>query len=210
MRRLPAILALLIGALAAPPATAAEKQPVAPAAIKKLHDLGYPADLSLAIQRWRTDTGRQETGPLNEAESAELLAQPLSEFMAAMVGSPFTGMGLAMRHQTRQDAEREAIRLCKANGGGSACSRPLAVRAEQCVAIVGYTVTIDRRPTYRTSVAISTAANASMNAAKEACPIGASHPELCRPLLSFCGDGREFHVFDDKEPSSPAEPMATN
>jgi hypothetical protein len=163
---------------------------------KKLYDLGYPADTEIAIQRWRSENRRTETGPLTEPETSALLAQPLPEFLAAMVGNPFIGMGLALRHKTREDAEREAIRHCKAKGGGTFCAIPLVIRAEQCVALAGYKVTIARRPTFRTSLAISTDAKRSMNAAKEACPLGASHPSMCKPLLSFCGDGRDLRVFD--------------
>lgn len=165
-------------------------------AFRKLHALGYPADTTLAVQRWRTDNGRRETGELTPAEATALAAQPDPEFLAAMVGNPFTGLGLAMRHKTREDAEREAIKLCKANGGGGECVNPMVVRAEQCVGIVGYSTTIDRRPTYRTSVAVSQDIDASLNAAKEACPVGATHPQMCRPLLSFCGNGEAFKVFE--------------
>lgn len=205
MRRVMALLTAIAASSALP--ASAEPSAALPAVTRRLHDLGYPADPALAVQRWRTDNRRTETGPLSEAETAALLAQPLPEFMGAMVGNPFTGMGLAMRHSTRDQAEREAIRLCKVNGGGTACVSPLAVRAEQCVAIVGYAVAIDRRPTYRTSVAISGDAQLSMNAAKEACPAGASHPAMCSPVLSFCGDGRDFKVFDGREPA-PAESTA--
>lgn len=182
----------------------AKNASIQPAVAKKLHELGYPADTEIAVQKWRTDNGSAQSGPLTDTETSALLAQPLPEFLAAMVGNPFTGMGLAMRHKTRADAEREAIGLCKSNGGGTACTNPLVVRAEQCVAVTGYTVTIDRRPHYRTSVAVSTDMKLSMNAAKEACPVGATHPELCRPLLSFCGDGRELHVFDGTEAGEAA------
>lgn len=197
MRRIIALPVLLGLQLSMPQAHATDAL-VQPGVAKKLHELGYPADTDIAVQKWRTEHGRPETGPLTDAEISSLLAQPLPEFLGAMVGNPFTGMGLALRHKNRADAEREAITLCKANGGGTSCASPLVVRGEQCVAVTGYTVTIDRRPTYRTSVAVSTDARLSMNAAKEACPIGASHPALCQPLLSFCGDGRELRVFDDE------------
>lgn len=191
------ILAAIIALSGATPLFAAESEPNDKAvAFRKLHALGYPADTTLAVQRWRTENGRRETGELTTAEATALAAQPHPEFIAAMVGNPFTGLGLAMRHKTREDAEREAIKLCKANGGGSECVHPMVVRAEQCVGIVGYNVTIDRRPTYRTSVAVSTDVEASLNAAKEACPVGASHPAMCRRLLSFCGNGEAFKVFE--------------
>ncbi len=199
MRRVLEVLALIGIVFGTTAAAAADVQPLQPAVAKKLYELGYPADAGLAVQRWRSDNGRRETGPLMEAETAALLAQPQPEFLAAMVGNPFTGMGLALRHQTREAAEREAIKLCKANGGGSSCVGPTVLRAEQCVAIVGYSVTVERRPTHRTSIAVSTDATRSMNAAREGCPIGASHPGLCRPLLRFCGDGRELEVFDGKQ-----------
>ncbi len=195
MRRVLALTVLIASLASSAPGHATDAL-VQPAVAKQLYELGYPADTEIAVQKWRTDNRRSETGPLTDTETSALLGQPLPEFLGAMVGNPFTGMGLAMRHSTRAGAEREAISLCKANGGGASCASPLVVRGEQCVAVTGYTVTIDRRPTYRTSVAVSTDAKLSMNAAKEACPIGASHPALCQPVLSFCGDGREFRVFD--------------
>jgi hypothetical protein len=191
------ILAAIFALSSAVPAFTAESEPNENAsALRKLYALGYPADTSLAIQRWRAENGRRETGELTPGEATAIGAQPNPEFLAAMAGNPFTGLGLAMRHTTREDAEREAIKLCKANGGGGECVNPMVVRAEQCVGIVGYSTTIDRRPTYRTSVAVSKDIDASLNAAKEACPVGASHPALCRPLLSFCGNGEAFKVFE--------------
>ncbi len=191
------LLAGIVAASCAAPTVAAETEPNdTAAAFRKLHALGYPADSTLAVQRWRTENGRRETGALTSGEMTALAAQPNPEFISAMVGNPFTGLGLAMRHKTREDAESEAIKLCKANGGGAECVNPMVVRAEQCVGIVGYNVTIDRRPTYRTSVAVSTDAEASLNAAKEACPVGATHPSMCRPLVSFCGNGEAFKVFE--------------
>lgn len=165
-------------------------------AFRKLHALGYPSDNSLAIQRWRSDNRREEKGDLTENEIAALVAQSLPESLGAMTGNPFTGMGLAMGHKTREEAEREAIALCKANGGDATCANPLVVRAEQCVAMVGYSVTVARRPTYRTSVGVSTDLQRALNGAKEGCTMGASHPALCRPLLTYCGDGREFKIFE--------------
>jgi len=191
------ILAAVIAMSTAPPSFAAKSESSDnAAAARKLHASGYPTDFKLAVQRWRTENGRRETGDLTPTEATALAAQPDPEFLAAMVGNPFTGLGLAMRHKTREDAEREAIKLCKANGGGSECVNPMVVRAEQCVGIVGYSTTIDRRPTYRTSVAVSKDIDASLNAAKEACPVGASHPQMCRPLLTFCGNGEAFKVFE--------------
>jgi hypothetical protein len=203
MRRAFTIIAAVVAVLGSAPAFASKVE-ASEAAARKLHALGYPADMALAVQRWRSDTGRRETGELTTDETSALMAQPMPEFIGAMVGNPFTGMGLAMRHKSRDDAEREATRLCKANGGGSTCVSPMVVRADQCVVIVGYSVTVDRRPTYRTSVAVSTDLKASLDAATEACPQGASHPELCRPLLSYCGDGRDFKVFETSSADGPA------
>jgi len=201
MRSIATVLAVavaLLGVVAGPPTQAQTRDP---AAIKKLHDLAYPADTRFAIQRWRADSGRTGDGPLKPDETAALMAQPLPEFIGAMVGNPFTGMGIAVKHPTREAAEREAIKLCRENGGGSTCTRPIALRGDQCVAIVGYETTIDRRPTYRTSVAIGVEMERSMNAAKEACPAGATHPELCRPLVTFCGDGKHLKLFDGSQSS---------
>ena len=200
MWRVTALLVAAIAVLVVGPLQAAEQPALVsdPAVMKKLHELGYPADAQAAIQRWRTDNGRTATGPLGVDEAAALLAQRQPEFMAAIAGNPFTGMGVAMRHETRAAAEREAIEICKDEGGGAACVGPAVVRAEQCVVIVGYSVTIDRRPTYRVSVAISTDSSRAMEHAKEACQNGATHPAQCRPLLRFCGDGREVTLFDGK------------
>lgn len=209
MHRVLTLLALAVAVAAGLPG-AVLAQVVVPTAVaaKKLHDLGFPADPVIALQRWRAETGRTEMGSITEAEVDALLAQPDPEFMGAMVGNPFTGMGLALRHKTRADAEREATRLCRANGGGADCSNPQAVRDDQCVAIVGYSVVIDRRPTHRTSVAVSTDLQRSMQAAREACPAGASHPSLCRPLVNFCGDGRALEIFEENKAASARQMAA--
>jgi hypothetical protein len=208
MRRIIA-LALLVGLQLSAEPTHATDALVQSGVAKKLYELGYPADTGIAVQKWRSENRSAATGPLTDAETSALLAQPLPEFLGAVVGNPFIGMGLALRHKTRQEAEREAIQHCKAKGGGTFCATPLVVRAEQCVAVAGYMVTIERRPTYRTSVAISSDAQRSMNAAKEACPLGASHPSLCKPLVSFCGDGRDLHLFDG-DTASEALPLTTS
>ena len=195
---LAAALALAIASQASAQQSAAQLSAgVDPAVSKKLHDLGYPADLQSAVQRWRSDNGGTGAGPLRAEEAAAILAQPQPEFMGAMVGNPFTGMGVAMRHATRAEAEAEAIDICKHEGGGDACVNPTVVRAEQCAVVVGYNVTIDRRPTYRLSVAISTDSQRALDHAKEACRNGATHPGQCQPLLRFCGDGREVTMFKD-------------
>lgn len=207
------VLAALVALAAA--AVPAFADPAAdPAVAKKLYDLGYPTDHKVAIQRWRADTDRRSTGPLSADETAALLAHPMPEFFAAMVGNPFTGLGVAMRHKSREAAEREAIKLCKAQGGGSTCTAPLITRAEHCVVVIGYNVTIDRRPTYRTSVAVSPNTELSTSRGMEGCQVGATHPHLCKPLLSYCGDGRSFQVFDGRKPpeiavdDKPAETTA--
>lgn len=197
MRRVAAFMLVLAALAGVSPAVA--EQAVDPAVVKKLYDLGYPADNKVAIQRWRADTDRRGTGPLSEDEKTALLAHPLPEFFAAMVGNPFTGLGVALRHKSREEAEREAIRLCKEKGGGSGCAGPVVTRSEHCVVIVGYNVTINRRPTYRTSVAVSPDANLSMTRAQEGCQTGATHPQLCKPLISYCGDGRSLQVFDGSQ-----------
>ena len=142
-------LATTVAALAVAATTPCFAQALQPDVLRKLHDLGYPSDTTIAIQRWRADNGRRETGPLGAEETAALIAQPLPEFFAAMVGNPFTGMGLALRHKTRAEAEQEALKLCRAQGGGATCANPQVVRADQCVAAVGYSVTIDRRSSRR-------------------------------------------------------------
>jgi hypothetical protein len=202
MLRVLTALAITVTALAATfgSTVGATAQANEAAVVRKLYDLGYPTDQAFAVQRWRADTRRTATGPLTAEERAALLAQPDPEHLAAMVGNPFTGMGLAVKHKLRAEAEQEAIRLCKAQGGGSSCTRPLVTRADQCVAIVGYQVTINRRPHYRTSVAVSGDVTRSLAAANDACPAGASHPELCRPLLTYCGDGRDLQLFEDGKP----------
>ena len=208
MRRPFALLAAVIAVVSAAPVMAAEMAAVTPAVLKKLSDLGYPSDPQIAIQRWRADARRSESGALGAEESEALMAQPLPEFLAAMAGNPFTGLGLALRHKTREEAEVEAVKICKVQGGGATCANPMVVRADQCVAVVGYNVMIERRPTYRTSVAVSTDGKLSMDRANEGCQTGASHPALCRPLLSYCGDGREFQVFDDSKSADAATAAA--
>lgn len=204
MRRVFAVLGTVIAAFIASAPLAVANEPVTPeqAVERKLYDLGYPSDQSVAIQRWRSDTGRRATGPLSPEETAALLNHRDPEFLAAMVGNPFTGLGVAVRHKSRADAEQEAIKLCRQQGGGSACVNPLVVRAEHCVAVVGYNVTIERRPTYRTSVAVSTDAKLAMERAVEGCQTGATHPGMCKPLLKFCGDGRDMQVFDGRQPAA--------
>ena len=198
-----AFLALVMTALSAAPAIANEPS-TEQAVARKLHDLGYPADQKVALQRWRADTDRRGTGLLTAEETAALLAHPMPEFFAAMTGNPFTGLGLAMRHKTRGDAEREAIRLCKLEGGGATCVAPMVTRSEHCVVVAGYEVTIDRRPTYRISVAVSPDIKLSHDRAMEGCQSGASHPKQCRPLVSYCGDGGELHIYDGEQTTSAA------
>lgn len=203
MRRLWTLMAIAIALAIASPASAQQLAGADPAVTKKLHALGYPADLQSAVQRWRSDNSRTGSGPLRADEAAALLGQPQPEFMGAMVGNPFTGMGVSMRHATREEAEREAIEICKDEGGGEACVNPTVVRAEQCAVVVGYNVTIDRRPTYRVSVAISTDSQRALDHAREACKNGATHPGRCQLLLRFCGDGREVTMFNEsREPDS--------
>jgi hypothetical protein len=176
---------------------AAQQTAMAPDAARKLYELGYPADTNVAVQRWRTDTHRIGDGQLTEEEKAALTTQAAPESFSAMTGNPFTGMGLALRHQKREDAEREAVRLCKAEGGGSACTSPLTVRAGLCVVLVGYTVDIDRRPHHRVSVAISSDVKLAQDRGLDGCQTGATHPQLCRSLVTFCGDGSEFKIHDE-------------
>jgi hypothetical protein len=201
MTRILAILFLAVTALCG--AAAAADPATDQAVVKKLYDLGYPTDEKVAIQRWRADTDRLGTGPLSDEEKTALLAHPMPEFFAAMAGNPFTGMGLAVRHKTREDAERDAEQLCRKQGGGATCVAPMVTRTEHCVVIVGYTATINRRPTYRTSVAVSPDIDLSHQRAMEGCQSGASHPKMCRPLVSYCGDGRSLKMYDD-EPTTEA------
>lgn len=205
------VLAIVTAALAAfvaiAPHAAAEATAPDQAVARKLHDLGYPSDHAIAVQRWRTDTGRRASGPLTAEETAALLDHQTPEFMAAMVGNPFTGLGLALRHKTRAEAELDAVKLCRQQGGGATCVNPLVLRGEHCVAVVGYSVVLERRPTHRTSVAVSTDARLAMERAVEGCQTGATHPGLCKPLLKFCGDGRDVNLFDGREaPASAAAP----
>ena len=164
------------------------------AAATKLYDLGYPTDPQLAVQRWRSDNRLAGTGPLTDEERITLLAQASPEFVAAVVGNPFTGMGLALRHSKRDEAEREAIRSCKAQGGGPGCVSPIVLRAEQCAVISGYTIKVDRRPMYRVTTAISTDISLAGERSMEGCQTGASHPQMCRLLVKLCGDGRAFEI----------------
>lgn len=198
MYRLFALLALVTTLAVAAPAMANDPS-TEQAVTKKLYDLGYPADRKVALQRWRADTDRRSTGPLSDDETAALLAHPMPEFFAAMVGNPFSGLGLAIRHKTRDEAERDAIRLCKLNGGGATCTAPLVTRSEHCVAVIGYNVTINRRPTYRVSVAVSPEIKLSLDRGMEGCQTGATHPKSCRLLLSYCGDGRELQINDGEQ-----------
>lgn len=199
MSRILALLALSATIALTGPTHAADGSGLDAASEKKLYDLGYPADPVIAVKRWRADTNRIGTGPLAADETSALQAHALPEFYGAMAGNPFLGMGLALRHKTRPEAEREAAQLCRQQGGGSACGVPVVIRADHCVFIAGYDITLDRRPTYRTSVAVSADIKLSRDRAIEACQTGASHPERCRPLVSFCGDGRAYESFDKGE-----------
>ena len=196
---------LAASVLSSAPANATDPLKLDESITRKLHDLGYPANPTIAIQRWRADTDRRGQGPLTPEETAALIAHPLPEFFAAMAGNPFTGMGLAVRHTTRDEAEREAVRLCKAQGGGATCANPLVTRAEHCVAILGFNVTINRRPTYRTSVAVSPDMKLSLDRGMEGCQNGATHPHLCAPLVTYCGDGRSLEMFDAKPAAETAD-----
>ncbi len=196
MFRAIAIAALAAFAFTISPATA--QQGGAPDVTRKLYELGYPADQNLAIQRWRGDTRRTGDGPLSPDETSALMAQTPPEFFSAMTGNPFTGMGLALRHEKRDEAEREAVRLCKAEGGGSTCTSPLVIRAGLCVVVVGYTVKIDRRPHHRVSVAISSDMKLARERGQEGCQTGATHPQLCKTLITYCGDGSQFDLRDDE------------
>ena len=175
-------------------ASAAEPSPLDKDAARKLYELGYPSDNVLAVQRWRSDNRLSSSGALTDAERQTLMAQASPEFVAAMTGNPFTGMGLALRHTRREEAEKEAVRLCKAQGGGSGCVAPMVVRAESCVVLVGYTVKIDRRPHHRVTTAISTDIMLAEERGLEACQTGASHPQMCRVITKFCGDGSHFQI----------------
>ncbi len=185
-----------ISSAAEPAAISSAAEPAAldKDAARKLYELGYPTDNTLAVQRWRSDNRLSASGAMTAAERQTLMAQAAPELVTAMTGNPFTGMGLALRHTRREDAEKEAIRFCKAQGGGSGCVAPMIVRAEQCVVLVGYSAKIDRRPHHRVTTAISTDVKLATERGIEACQTGASHPQLCRVLVKFCGDGSHFEI----------------
>lgn len=190
--------------LGAHAAQAQERAALAPEVAAKFYELGYPADAQLAVSRWRADNRLAGTGELSDGERAMLLAQPKPAFVAAMVGNPFTGMGIAVRHDNRADAERDAIKSCRAQGGGSSCNTPVVLRAEQCAVLIGYTVKIDRRPHHRVSTAISTDVRLATERGQEACQMGASHPQMCRVLVKFCGDGSQFEIDGQDKTASAA------
>lgn len=200
-RRL-SIVALIVVA-AATSMTTARAQQVASAklelrqeqdAFKRLYDLGYPMDTTVAVRRWRADTGSTGTGLLTAAEIAAILAQPDPEFFAAFAGNPFQGLGISVRHKTRSAAEAQAIDLCRRQGGGKTCDTVHVIPAGQCMFVSGYRLPRgDRRP-HRGTFVIGFDLTAARTKSFDACNAGAL--ARCRPILSFCADGSQMNRFD--------------
>ena len=201
MLRVPSIAALALAALmlalgqsrAEPSQSPEASVETVRAATARLHALGYPADTRIAIQRWRTDTGRTGAGPLTPEESAAVLAHPMPQFFAAFAGNPFQGMGIAVRHKTPGEAEAQARTLCRRQGGGAACGIAQVIPGGQCMFVSGYVGHGERRPS-RGSWIVAPSMELARSTSLAHCRKGAG-PALadrCAPLASFCADGSQM------------------
>jgi hypothetical protein len=166
------------------------------AAHTRLLELGYPADPARAVARWRSDTGRSGKGPMTDEEAAIVLTQPLPKYFAAIAGNPFQGMGVGIKHPDRWSAEAHAVVICKKRGGGKACDSTYIAAGKQCVFIAGYQLPKGDRRRSHGSFVIGFGGIAFVRAkAMETCRKAASVPGMCKPILSFCADGSDFHEF---------------
>jgi hypothetical protein len=174
------------------------------AAGQRLYALGYPADESLAVARWRADAGSRSIGPLTPEEAAVVLEQPDPPHFAAFAGNPFQGMGIAVRHKTRADAEAHAVALCRRQGGGSACAAVNVVPGGKCVAVHGYLAGPGVRRGSRGSYVVAPTMEIARVRSLEHCRTGAgpSAARLCKPMLAFCADGTRMERLGAPVPSS--------
>jgi hypothetical protein len=165
------------------------------AAYARLYVLGYPADEQLAVRRWRGDTGRRGSGPLSGEEVAAVLAQPEPPHYAAFAGNPFQGMGIAVRHKTRAEAEAQAVGLCRREGGTEKlCSTVHVIPGGQCMGVAGYKLrSKDSRPSRGTYV-VAPSIDIARTKSIELChrQSGPAMAGLCKQILSFCADGSEM------------------
>lgn len=151
-----------------------------------------------AIAQWRGDNRRTANGPLSPEETAALLAQPVPEFFAVVAGNPYQGMGLAMRHKTRTDAEAEAVNLCVRSGGDRTkiCARLHVASGANCMFMYAYKIDNRRERTIRTSLAMNTDLAVARAQAHDGCGNGSPHAAKCEPVISFCADGSKLQLFD--------------
>jgi hypothetical protein len=167
------------------------------AAHTKLLELGYPPEPERAVSRWRGDTGRNGKGPMTASEASAIMEQPLPKYFAAIAGNPFQGMGVGIKHTDRWSAEAQAVLICKQRGGGKACDSTYIAAGKQCVFIAGYKLPAGDRRRSHGNFVIGTGGIAFVRAkALEGCRKAATLPGKCRPILSFCADGSDFHEFE--------------
>jgi len=181
-------------------------QEIESVAHERLYQLGYPADAALAVQRWRNDSGSDGTGRLSEDEMLAILEQPEPSFYAAFSGNPFRGMGIAVRHPTREEAEKQALTLCRRQGGGRACADVQVIPGGQCMFVAGYSLRPrDRRPS-RGSYIIAPSLEIARDKALDNCrsDAGPSMASQCKPMLSFCADGSHLERFGPINAAGPS------
>ena len=126
---------------------------------------------------------------------------PKPDLWGAIAVSPSLAWGSSWNAKTREDAEREALKYCKATAGDSPCTIKVTV-ADVCVALVMSTqekVTTIGGPTGASNFADSAATLRCQRAGGKA----------CRVITSFCADGGRRHDLNGRTTFSNGNPIFT-
>jgi hypothetical protein len=126
---------------------------------------------------------------------------PKPDVWGAIAVSPSLSWGSSWNAKTREDAEREALKHCRATAGDSPCTIKVTV-ADVCVSLV-----VSTKERVATIGGPTGASNFADSAATLRCQRAGGH--ACRVVSSFCADGGRRHDLNGRTTFSNGNPIFT-